>query len=314
MEKNSRIYVAGHTGLVGSAIVRRLASLNHTSILTRTHKELDLTDQVRAEKFFEEARPEYVFLAAAKVGGILANNTYPADFIYQNIMIQTNVIDLSYKCGVKKLLFLGSSCIYPKECPQPIKEEYLLTGAIEPTNEPFAVAKIAGIKMCQSYNRQYGTNFITAIPANVYGINDSFDPHNSHVVSSLIRRFQEAKTLERDSVSIWGTGRPRREFFYVDDLADACIFLMNEYNGSEFINIGVGNDTSVSELAQIIKGIVGYEGKIVYDTTKPDGTPRRLLDNSKIKALGWRPRTGLEEGLRLTHEWYKENVASVHSS
>lgn len=312
MEKDSRIYVAGHAGLVGSAIVRRLAALGYTNILAKRHQELDLTDRVRTEMFFKDGMPKYVFLVAAKVGGILANNTYPADFIYQNLMIQTNVIDLSHKYGVKKLLFVGSSCIYPKECPQPIKEEYLLTGAIEPTNEPFAVAKIAGIRMCQSYNRQHGTNFISAIPANVYGINDSFDLHDSHVVSSLIRKFHEAKTVEQDSVSIWGTGKPRREFLYADDLADACIFLMNTYNDNEIINIGTGNDTSIGELAYIIMETVGFKGKISYDTTRPDGISRRLLDASKIKTLGWKPNIGLEKGIRLTYEWYKGAMADVY--
>jgi GDP-L-fucose synthase len=306
MNKNSLIYVAGHTGLVGSAIVRRLKEKGYTNLSLRTHKELDLTDRNHTETFFKKEGPMHVFLAAARVGGIFANNKYPAEFIYQNIMIQTNVIDLAYKYGTKKLLFLGSSCIYPKICPQPINEEALLTGPIEPTNEPFGVAKIAGIEMCQAYNRQYGTNFITAIPANVYGINDHFG-EGGHVVAALLGRFHEAKTKGHDSVTIWGSGKPRREFLYVDDLADACIFLMNTYNESEPINIGRGSDTSIAELAEMIKKTVGFEGTIIYDRLRPDGIPRRLLDSSRITKLGWMPTIGLEEGLRRTYEWYKEN-------
>ncbi len=307
MDKASLIYVAGHTGLVGSAIVRQLLQLGYTNILTKPHKDLDLTDRSTSEHFFKKHLPQYVFLTAAKVGGILANNTYPAHFIYQNIMIQTNVIDLAHKHGVRKLLFLGCPCIYPKMCPQPIKEEYLLSGYIEPTNEPYAVAKISGIKMCWAYNAQYGTNFISAIPANLYGINDHFDD-SGHVVASLIRKFHEAKMgrSKQDSVTIWGTGKPRREFLCVDDVAEACVFLMNTYDSSEIMNIGGDCDISIAELAGIIKKITGFRGRIVYDRSKPGGIPRRILDTSKITALDWKPRTTLEVGLELTYGWYKE--------
>jgi len=304
MKKGSLIYVAGHTGLVGSAIVRRLLKLGYKNLLLRTHKELDLTDRRKTGLFFKKEFPEYVFLAAAKVGGILANSKYPAEFIYQNIMIQTNVIHLSYKYKIKKLLFFGSSCIYPKLCPQPIKEEYLLSGHIEPTNEPYAIAKIVGIKMCQSYNKQYGTDFISVVPANIYGPGDHFNDEG-HVIPNLIRRFYEAKRKKEKSVTIWGTGKPRRDFLYVDDLSDACIFLMNGYRGSEIINIGSGSDISIAELAQIIKKIVGFKGTIIYDGTKPDGMPKRLLDISKITTLGWKPKMRLERGLRLTYEWWR---------
>jgi len=305
MKKGSLIYVAGHTGLVGSAIVRRLLKLGYKNLLLRTHKELDLTDRRKTGLFFKKEFPEYVFLAAAKVGGILANSKYPAEFIYQNIMIQTNVIHLSYKYKIKKLLFFGSSCIYPKLCPQPIKEEYLLSGHIEPTNEPYAIAKIVGIKMCQSYNKQYGTDFISVVPANIYGPGDHFNDEG-HVIPNLIRRFYEAKRKKEKSVTIWGTGKPRRDFLYVDDLSDACIFLMNGYRGSEIINIGSGSDISIAELAQIIKKIVGFKGTIIYDGTKPDGMPKRLLDISKITTLGWKPKMRLERGLRLTYEWWRK--------
>lgn len=307
MERDARIYVAGHTGLVGSAIVRRLQALGYTNIQTKTHREMDITDRKKVESFFAKEKPEYVFLAAARVGGIRANNTYPAEFIYQNLMIQTNVIDLAYRSGAKKLLFLASSCIYPKICRQPIKEEYLLTGPIEQTNEPYGIAKLAGIKICQGYNKQYGTNFISVIPANVYGINDHFDK-NGHVVAALIGKFHEAKIKGDESVTIWGTGKPKREFFYVDDLADACIFLMNKYDGSEVINVGRGADTSIAELASIIKEVVGFAGKIFYDATKPDGIPKRLLDSSRINALGWKAKTELDDGLNITYEWYKNSL------
>lgn len=306
MEKDAKIYVAGHTGLIGSSIVRKLKSLNYTNVILRTHKEMDLISRDKVSEFFERERPEYVFLAAARVGGIQANDTYPAEFIYENLMIQTNVIDVSRRYWVRKLLFLASSCIYPKTCEQPMKEEYLLTGPIEPTNEPFGIAKLAGIKMCQAYNRQYGTNFISVIPANVYGINDHFG-EESHVVASLIQRFHEAKTKGYEGVTIWGTGRPRREFFYVDDLADACIFLMERYNEDEPkpINVGTGIDTSIAELVELIKQMVDFRGNINYDTAKPDGNPVRLLDISRITGLGWKPKTTLEEGLRITYQWYK---------
>jgi GDP-L-fucose synthase len=305
MKKNSSIYVAGHKGLVGSAIVKKLKLQGYKNIITRTHKELDLVDKKKAESFFAKEKPEFVFLAAAKVGGIYANNTYPAEFIYQNLMIQTNVIDLSYKYGVKKLLFLASSCIYPKTCKQPIKEEYLLTGPIELTNEAFAVAKLAGIKMCQAYNRQYGTNFISVIAANVYGVNDRFD-ENAHVISSLIKNFHEAKIKGQEAVTIWGSGRPKRDFLYVDDLADACLFLIRNYNSSEIINVGTGIETSIKELADLVRQITGFKGKTIYDAAKPDGNLRRFLDSSKIKALGWKPNVVLNKGLRLTYDWYKE--------
>ena len=305
MKKNSSIYVAGHKGLVGSAIVKKLKLQGYKNVITRTHKELDLVDKKKAESFFAKEKPEFVFLAAAKVGGIYANNTYPAEFIYQNLMIQTNVIDLSYKYGVKKLLFLASSCIYPKTCKQPIKEEYLLTGPIELTNEAFAVAKLAGIKMCQAYNRQYGTNFISVIAANVYGVNDRFD-ENAHVISSLIRNFHEAKIKSREDVTIWGSGKPKRDFLYVDDLADACLFLIRNYNSSEIINVGTGIETSIKELAELVRQITGFKGKTIYDAAKPDGNLRKFLDSSKIKALGWKPNVVLNKGLRLTYDWYKE--------
>lgn len=310
MEKDARIFVAGHQSMTGTALVRCLQKNGYTNLLLRTSLELDLTDQKSVSSFFIAHKPAYVFLAAGKVGGILANNTYPAEFIYNNLHIQNNVIHYAFESSVKKLLFLGSPCMYPRLCPQPMKEEYLLSGRIEPTNEPYAVAKIAGIKMCQSYNRQYGTNFISVIPADVYGINDDFN-EGGHVVAALIRKFHEAITNGYDSVTIWGTGKPRREFLYVDDLAEALIFLMNLYNGSEIINIGIGYDTSVTELARLIKRILGFEGKIIYDKTKPDGMPRRLLDSSRITSLGWKPRTGLMAGLKLTYDWYKKYEIST---
>lgn len=307
MEKEARIYVAGHLGMVGSALVRNLQAKGYTNLLLRSIDELDLTRQSDVERFFEAERPEYVFLAAAKVGGIVANNSFPAEFIYINLQIQNNVIHSSYKFGVKKLCFLGSSCIYPKFAPQPIKEEYLLDGKLEPTNEPYAIAKIAGIKMCQAYNRQYGTNYISVMPTNLYGYNDNFDLTTSHVVPALIRKFVEAKNTHSQTVTIWGTGTPRREFLFVDDMADACVFLMEHYNDSEIINIGVGEDVTIAGLATIIKEEVGFEGEIVYDTSKPDGTPRKLLDVSRLHSLGWRAKTSLREGIRKTVEWYKEN-------
>jgi GDP-L-fucose synthase len=267
-----------------------------------------LERQAQVESFFEEQRPEYVFLAAAKVGGIWANNSFPAEFIYSNIMVQTNVIHSAYRTGVKKLLFLGSSCIYPKHCPQPMKEEYLLTGPLEPTNEPYALAKIAGIRACQSYNRQYGTNYISVMPTNLYGPNDNFDLETSHALPALIRKFHEAKIKSNSSVTIWGTGLPRREFLHVDDLADACIFLMNHYDESDIINVGCGEDISIAELALLVKGVVGYTGDIEYDIEKPDGTPRKLLDVSRLRDLGWQPKLSLEEGIKKTYEWYCQNA------
>ena len=308
MDKDSKIYVAGHRGLVGSAIMRRLEIEGCKNLITRTHAELDLTRQERVEEFFHEERPDYVFLAAARVGGIYANNTYPAEFIYSNLTIQTNIIHASYVFKVKKMLFLGSSCIYPKNCPQPMKEEYLLGGPLEPTNEPYAVAKIAGIKMCQAYNRQYGTDFLSVMPTNLYGPNDNFDLKTSHVLPALIRKFHEAKTEGLSEVEIWGTGSPKREFLHVDDLADACLFLMNNYNKSEIINIGTGKDLTIKELAEMIARIVGFEGRLVFNSIKPDGTPKKLLDVSRLHSFGWKARIGLEQGIAETYKWYVENV------
>jgi GDP-L-fucose synthase len=313
MDKNSKIYIAGHRGLVGSAILRRLQQAGYSNLILKTRKELDLTVQKDVEDFFRSERPEHVFLAAAKVGGILANSTYPAEFIYNNIIIQANVIHAAYKYGVKKLLFLGSSCIYPKFAPQPMKEEYLLTGELEPTNEPYAIAKIAGIKMCQAYNRQYGTNFISVMPTNLYGPNDNFDLETSHVLPAMIRKFHEAKIdPSRRPVTLWGTGSPRREFLYVDDLADACVFLMENYSGSEIINIGTGEDITIRELAELVREVVEYDGEVIWDTTKPDGTPRKLLDVSRLFGMGWRPKVSLREGIRKTYEWYIHSL--THSS
>ncbi len=308
MEKQAKIYVAGHRGMVGSAIVRRLQAEGYTNLVLRTSKELDLREQAAVRRFFEEEKPEYVFLAAAKVGGILANNTYRGEFIYDNLMIQSNVIHEAYRQGVKKLLFLGSSCIYPKFAPQPIKEEYLLTGALEPTNEPYAVAKIAGIKLCQAYRDQYGCNFICAMPTNLYGPGDNFDLQTSHVMPALIRKFLEAKAKQAPSVSVWGTGSPRREFLYVDDLAEACLFLMQYYDEKEIVNVGTGEDISIKELAGLIQEITGYNGVIEWDTSKPDGTPRKLLDVSRIHALGWKHKTSLKEGIRKTVEYAKQFI------
>jgi GDP-L-fucose synthase len=307
MEKNSKVYVAGHRGLVGSAIMRKLESKSYKNIICRTHKELDLTDQQAVNEFFVSEKPEYVFLAAAKVGGIFANDTYPAEFIYDNLMIETNVINAAYKYGVKKLLFLGSSCIYPKFASQPMKEEYLLTGELEPTNEAYAIAKIAGIRLCKHYNQQYGTNFISVMPTNLYGPNDNFDLQTSHVMPALIRKFHEAKINNEPKVVIWGTGKTRREFLHVDDIADACVYLMDNFNAEdigEFVNIGVGKDVSIAELAETIRDIVGFEGEVVYDTSKPDGTPRKLLDVSLLNSLGWKHSIDLKEGIKNTFEWY----------
>ncbi len=306
MDKSGKIYVAGHRGLVGSAIVRKLKEKGYNNIVVRDHKDLDLRDQYKTREFFELERPDYVFLAAAKVGGIYANATYPADFIYDNLAIEVNVIKAAYDFGVKKLLFLGSSCIYPKFAPQPIKEEYLLSGYLEPTNEAYAIAKIAGLKMCQYFNQQYGTNYISVMPTNLYGPNDNFDLENSHVLPALIRKFHEAKVNNKPYVEVWGTGSPRREFLYVDDLADACVFLMEEYNGNDVINIGTGEDITIRELAELIKRIVGYNGEIKFDTSKPDGTPRKLLDVSKLRKLGWRHKVSLEEGIYRTYKWFVE--------
>ena len=312
MRKDSKIYVAGHRGLVGSALVKMLTERGYKNLITRTSKELDLRRQADVEVFFEQERPEYVFLAAAKVGGILANSTYKAEFIYDNLMIASNVINASYTNGVKKLLNLGSSCIYPKFAPQPMKEEFLLTGLLEPTNEPYAVAKIAAIKLCRYYNEQYGMNFISVMPTNVYGPGDNFDLETSHVVPALIRKFHEAISTGQGKVMIWGTGEPYREFLYVDDLADACVFLMERYGYheiGEFINIGAGKDIRIMDLAVLIKGIVGYQGEIEYDRSKPDGTPRKLLDVSRLNSLGWLARTDLSTGLRSAYRAFASKTS-----
>ena len=354
MNHDSRIYVAGHRGLVGSAIARRLLAGGYSpqSLVLKTHEELDLTDQAAVRAFFQSERPEYVFLAAAKVGGIHANNTYPAEFIYQNLAIETNVIHSAYESGVKRLMFLGSSCIYPKHAPQPMKEEHLLTGQLEPTNEPYAIAKIAGIKMCAAYNRQYRTNFLSVMPTNLYGPGDNYDLENSHVLPALIRKCHEAKLAAQSSVLspqssvvVWGTGTPRREFLYSDDLADACVFLMNlsddvfrsvfgpqsfvpggyqspvtshqsrvlSHESPPFINIGAGEDRTIRELAELIAEVVGFQGRLVFDTSKPDGTPRKLLDNSRLTALGWRPKTELREGIALSYRDFLTHHAVSYS-
>lgn len=307
MEHSSTIYVAGHRGLVGSALVRRLTEQGYTNIIARSHAELELTDQAAVDAFFAEIKPEYVFLAAAKVGGIMANNTQPAEFIYGNLMVQTNVIESAHRHGVKKLLFLGSSCIYPRLAPQPIKEEYLMTGPLEPTNEPYALAKIAGIIMAQSYTRQYGMNTVSVMPTNLYGINDNFDLTSSHVLPAMIRKFDDAKNSGAPSITLWGTGSPRREFLHVDDMAAACVYLMEHYDDPSIVNIGTGEDVSIKELAEMIKRIVGYQGEIIWDSTKPDGTPRKLLDVSKIHSLGWKHKISMEDGIKSTYEWYKNN-------
>jgi GDP-L-fucose synthase len=304
MNKDSKIFVAGHNGMVGSAIVRKLKELGYTKIVTKSRKELDLTNQFQVNHFFHFERPEYVFLAAAKVGGIKANDDFRADFIYENIMIQSNIIKASHSNGVKKLLFLGSTCIYPKMSPQPIKEEYLLTGLLEPTNDAYAIAKISGIKMCQSFNKQYGDNFISVMPTNLYGPNDNYDLNNSHVLPALIRKFHEAKVEEKHIVEIWGTGTPMREFLYVDDLADACVYLMNNYNSSEIVNIGTGEDLTIKDLAYLVKEVVGFNGDIYFNTDKPDGTPKKLSDVSRLKEIGWTYKTSLKEGIQKTYTDY----------
>ena len=301
MDNSSKIYVAGHRGMVGSAIVRKLEAEGFMHIICRTSSELDLRDQARVNAFFEEEKPDYVFLAAAKVGGIFANNKYRGSFIYDNIMIQSNIIHASYLCGVKKLLFLGSSCIYPKMAPQPLKEEYLLSGFLEHTNEPYAIAKIAGIKMCDAYRDQYGCNFISVMPTNLYGPNDNYDLQTSHVLPALIRKIHEAKQTGQPSVTIWGTGKPRREFLYANDLADACYFLMQSYDEPAFINIGTGEDIEIGELANMIKEIIGYEGAITNDLSKPDGTPKKLMDVSKLHSFGWKHKINLREGLAMVY-------------
>lgn len=311
MEQNDKIYIAGHRGMVGSAIVRKLQTAGHTKLIYRRSSELDLRNQAAVEAFFAQERPAYVFLAAAKVGGILANNTYRGEFLYDNLLIEANIIEAARKYGVKKLQFLGSSCIYPKLAPQPLVEDALLTGPLEPTNEPYAIAKIAGIKLCDAYRDQYGCDFISVMPTNLYGPNDNYDLQTSHVLPALIRKFHEAKKQQLSSVVLWGTGQPRREFLYADDLADACYFLMQHFSEPGFVNIGTGEDIPILELAQLIQQIVGYEGTIEHDLSKPDGTPRKLMDVSKLHALGWRHQIGVEEGIRRvyaelaeTAEWY----------
>ena len=305
MQQHQKIYVAGHRGMVGSALVRKLQALGYTNIVTRSSAELDLRNQAAVQAFFKEEQPAFVFMAAAKVGGIHANNTFRADFIYDNLMMEANVIHAAYQYQVEKLLFLGSSCIYPKLAPQPLKEAYLLDGQLEATNEPYAIAKIAGIKLCEAYRAQYACNFISAMPTNLYGPNDNYDLQNAHVLPALIRKFHEAKMQQAPEVVLWGTGKPMREFLHVDDLAAACCFLMQDYNEAEFVNIGTGVDITIAALAQLIKEIVGYEGNIVNDTTKPDGTPRKLMDVSKMKALGWSAQIDLENGIRSVYEAYK---------
>lgn len=308
MEKDSKIFVAGHRGLVGSAIVRALQNAGYNNIVTKTRTELDLLDQKAVAEFFATEKPEYVFDAAAKVGGILANKEHPAEFIYQNLVIQNNIIDNAYKSGVKKLVFLGSSCIYPKLSPQPIKEEYLLTGPLEPTNDAYAIAKIAGIMMCQSYNKQYGTNFISLMPTNLYGPNDNFDLQSSHVLPALIRKFHEAKENNSPNITLWGTGNPMREFLHVDDLADASIYLMNNYDGTEIVNVGTGEDVTIKELAELIRDTVGFKGELAWDSEKPDGTPRKLLDVSKLHDLGWKHKITLQDGIKETYHWYLDQI------
>lgn len=305
MEFSSKIYIAGHRGMVGSAIMRNLQKLGYSNIITRPSAELDLRNQQAVSSFFETEKPDYVFLAAAKVGGIQANNTYRADFIYENLMIQNNVIHAAYKTGVKKLMFLGSSCIYPKLAPQPLKEDYLLSGKLEDTNEPYAIAKIAGIKMCESYKRQYGCNFIAVMPTNLYGPNDNYNLNNSHVLPALIRKFHEAKEKNEASVEMWGTGTPMREFLHSDDMADACVFLMKNYSGEKFVNIGTGVDLTIKDLALMVKKIVGYTGEIKHDLTKPDGTPKKLLDVGYLHSLGWKHKIELEEGIKKVYDDFK---------
>ncbi len=312
MNKSDKIYIAGHRGMVGSAIARKLKAEGFTNLLLRTSKELDLRSQQAVDEFFAQEKPNYVFLAAAKVGGIQANNIYRADFIYENIMIQSNVIHAAYVQGVKKLMFLGSSCIYPKLAPQPLKEDYLLTGLLEPTNEPYAIAKIAGIKMCDAYRAQYGCNFISAMPTNLYGPNDNYDLNNSHVLPALIRKFHEAKVKNEPAVVMWGTGSPRREFLHADDLADACYYLMQHYNEEGLVNVGVGEDVTIKELALMIKDIVGYKGEIQHDLSKPDGTPRKLMDVTKLHGMGWKAKIELYEGIKKVYKEFEKAEAVAH--
>ncbi|RXK48161.1 GDP-L-fucose synthase [Aquirufa rosea] len=310
MEKEAKIYVAGHRGMVGSSLVRELKLQGFNNLVLRTSSELDLRNQAAVHAFFEQEKPDYVFLAAAKVGGIVANNTYRADFLYENLAIQNHVIHASYLQNVKKLMFLGSSCIYPKLAPQPLKESYLLSGYLEPTNEPYAIAKIAGIKMCEAYRAQYGCQFISVMPTNLYGINDNYDLENSHVLPAMIRKFHEAKLRGDESITLWGTGSPKREFLYADDLAKACLFLMQNYDQSEFINIGTGEDVTILELAEIVKKVIGFNGSINWDTSRPDGTPRKLMDVSKLHGLGWKHQVNLEEGIQLAYQDFLQNPNS----
>lgn len=308
MNYDSKIYIAGHNGMVGSAIWRTLINLGYTNLIGVRHDGLDLTNQNDVNAFFDKTRPEYVFMAAAKVGGIIANSTYPAEFIYNNLQIQNNVIDASHKYGVKKMLFLGSSCIYPKFAKQPIKEEYLLSGDLEPTNQWYALAKIVGIRTCQAYRKQYGSDFISVMPCNLYGIKDNFDLNTSHVLPALIRKFHVAKIKNNSTVTCWGTGSPMREFMYVDDLSEACIFLMKTYSDEQHINVGYGEDITIKQTAEIVSQVIGYKGEIIWDTSKPDGTPRKVMDSSKIQNLGWKPKVSLHEGLEKTYYWFKNNV------
>ena len=311
MDTQSKIYVAGSRGLVGSALVRTLQAQGYNNLVLRSSQELDLRNQASVEAFFALEKPEYVFLGAARVGGIQANNTYRAEFLYDNLMIEANIIHSAYRHGVQKLLFLGSSCIYPKLCPQPMKEDYLLTGALEQTNEPYAIAKIAGLKLCENYCRQYGVSFISAMPTNLYGINDNFDLANSHVLPALMRKLHEAKVDGDPTVTVWGTGTPLREFLYVDDLADALVFLMNTYNAIDFVNVGTGQEVSIKELALTLKAVVGYEGELVFDSTKPDGTPRKLLDVSRLTAAGWQAKTDLKTGIEKTYSWFLQSYDAL---
>jgi len=310
MDKGAKVFVAGHRGMVGSAMVRRLKMDGYENIITRTSKELDLRNQQEVEAFFSKEKPDYVFMAAAKVGGIVANNTYRAEFIYDNLMIESNVIHQSHLHGVKKLMFFGSSCIYPKLAEQPLKEDSLLTGKLEPTNEPYAIAKITGIKLCEAYRDQYGSNFISVMPTNLYGYNDNYHPQNSHVLPALIRKFHEAKVSNSETVEIWGTGSPKREFLFADDLADACMLLLQSYDKKQFVNIGCGEDVSIKDLALLIKKVVGFEGELKFDTSKPDGTPRKLMDISTLKSMGWSPKVSLEEGIGLAYEDFKQSLES----
>lgn len=313
MNKNNKVYVSGHRGLVGSAILRNLEAAGYTNLITRTSKVLDLTDQLAVRQFFEAEKPEYVFLAAAKVGGIQANDTYPADFIRENLQIQTNVIDAAYQSGVKKLVFLGSSCIYPKFAPQPMPEDCLLTGPLESSNEWYAIAKIAGVKMCQAYQKQYGFNAISLMPTNLYGPGDNFNLANSHVLPALIRKFHEAKESQAKTVEVWGSGKPRREFLHVDDMADASVYLMQHYDKPEIVNVGVGDDISIRDLADTVKAVVGFDGELVFDASKPDGTPRKLMDVSRLDTLGWKAKVSFKSGVQSTYEWFLTHQSDFRS-